>query len=69
MPELTVEQTSILGSLSGIATTVDGLLSSGISAAEVGEKLLAFLSPSAAASLQSLITVLQEVDNLVKKAE
>lgn len=69
MPELTVEQTSVLSGLSGIATTVDKLLSGGISAAEMAEKLLVFLDPSGAAALGSLIKVLQEADALVKKAE
>jgi hypothetical protein len=48
---------------------VDKLLSGGISAAEMAEKLLVFLDPSGAAALGSLIKVLQEADALVKKAE
>ena len=69
MPELTTEQASAFSGLSGIAKTVDALLSSGLSAAEVAEKLLVFINPTAAASLAALIKVLQEADSIVKKAE
>jgi hypothetical protein len=67
MPELTAEQTFSLSSLSGIIGTINGLLATGITAAEAAEKVLKFLDPAVVPALDTFIKVLQEVQSLAGK--
>jgi hypothetical protein len=67
MSELSGEEIASLSGLSSIVATVDKLITDGVDAAEVAEKVLAFVSPTDAAAIGSLISVLQEVETLLGK--
>jgi hypothetical protein len=66
--ELTVEETSTLGSLSGVIAMVDKLLASGVTVAQLAETVAKFADPSIVPALAVFITVLQEAEALLKKA-
>lgn len=63
-----LETLSIPG-LSGIAKTVDGLISKGVGVGEIAEHVLSFVSPATAAEIGSLVTVLQAVQTMLQKVE
>lgn len=62
-------ETLSLPNFSGIAQTVDGLITKGLSVAQIAQHVLAFVSPATSNEIGSLISVLQAVQGLVKEAE
>lgn len=65
MEKLSTEQTSILTTVAGLASTVGKLISGGVSTLEIAEKVVAVLDPALKPELDTLIAVLTEAQKLL----